>query len=131
MKISKQARTDAKHLFRSCLIDGLMDEARVPQAVQQMIDRKPRGYVAVLSHFQRLVKMELQRKTAQVESAVALAEPMRAAIQENLTRIYGAGLTWSFTQNPSLVAGLRIRVGSDVYDGSIQSRLAELRDSFV
>ena len=130
MKISKQARRDAKQLFRSCLQNGLMDESRVRQAVSAVIAQKPRGYVAILSQLQRLVKLDVDRRTAKVESAAALAPEQQAAVRDDLGRKYGAGLNLSFTQNPALLGGLRIQVGSDVYDGSVRARLEALRDSF-
>ena len=130
MKISKQARRDAKELFRGCRVDGVLNEAKVRQVVQQVIALKPRGYVAILSHFQRLLKLDLDRRTARVESPVMLAEPQQASIRANLSRRYGEGLIFSFTQNPSLLGGLRVQVGSDVFDGSVQARLAELEASF-
>jgi|SRR5579859_7055026 len=130
MKISKQARREAKELFRSCFANGLMDENRVRQAVQAVIAQKPRGYVAILSHFQRLVKLDLNRRTARVESAAPLSSDIQAAVQNNLGRKYGPGLNVSFAQNPALIGGMRIQVGSDVYDGSVQARLAELREAF-
>ena len=77
MKITKQARRDAKQLFRSCLLNGLLDENRVRQVVQQVIAQKPRGYLAILSHFQRLVKLDVARRTARIESAVQLPENLR------------------------------------------------------
>jgi F-type H+-transporting ATPase subunit delta len=94
--------------------------------VQQVIASKPRGYVAILSHFQRLVKLDLDRRTARVESAVPLAEPQQASIRSNLARRYGEGLVFAFTQNPGLIGGLRVQVGSDVFDGSVEARLAGL-----
>jgi len=130
VKISKQARRDAKELFRSCRVDGLLDETRVRQVVQRVLVSKPRSYLAILSHFQRLVKLEIDRRTARVESPAPLAEPQRVAIRGNLARRYGEGLIFSFTESPSLIGGLRVRVGSDVFDGSIQARLAELESSF-
>jgi F-type H+-transporting ATPase subunit delta len=130
VKITKQERRDAKELFRSCRVNGMLDEGRVRQAVTRVIAAKPRGYVAILSQFQRLVKLDLDRRTALVESAIPLAEAQQAAVKANLTTRYGAGLIYSFTQNPSLLGGLRVQVGSDVYDGSVKSRLAGLEDSF-
>ena len=130
MKITKQARRDAKELFRSCQVNGLLDENRVRQAVAQVIARKPRGYVAILSHFQRLVKLDLARRTARVESAVPLAPALQASLQANLARRYGAGLQFVFALNPSLIGGVRIQVGSDVYEGSLRGRLAALEQSF-
>ena len=130
MKISKQARRGAKELFRSCLVNGALDENRVRQVVVKVIAAKPRGYFGILSHFERLVKLELDRRSARVESAVPLAPKMQTDLKGKLDRIYGQGLEIQFAQNPALIGGLRIKVGSDVYDGSIQSRLAALQEGF-
>ena len=130
MKISKRARRDAKQLFRSCVLNGLLDDDRVRQTVQQIIAQKPRGYLAILTHFQRLVKLDVARRTARIESAIQLPESLSTAIQANLARRYGPGLTVSFAQKQDLIGGLRVQVGSDVYDGSIRARLAELADRF-
>lgn len=130
MKISKQARRDAKTLFNSCKVAGLLDDSRVRQAVKAVVERKPRGHVAILSHLHRLVKLDLDRRAARVESAVPLTAAQQAAVQQNLARRYGPGLNLSFAGNPELIAGLRIKVGSDLIDGSVQSRIAALADSF-
>jgi F-type H+-transporting ATPase subunit delta len=130
MKISKQARRDAKALFRSCVNNGLLDENRVRQAVQAVVAGKPRGYVAILSQLQRLVKMDLDRRLAKVESAVTLSPEQENVVKTDLNRKYGAGLNISFAQNAALLGGLRIQVGSDVYDGSVRARLEALRESF-
>jgi F-type H+-transporting ATPase subunit delta len=130
MKIPRLARREAKGLFRSCLVNGLLDDNRARQAVQQVIAGKPRGYVAMLSHFQRLVKLDLEQRSARIESAVPLAKDLQALVEASLGRVYGPGLHIAFVQNPALIGGMRIKVGSDVYDGSIQARLASLQESF-
>ena len=130
MKISKQARREGKELFRSCLVNGVLDENRVRQAVRRVLEVKPRGYLGLLAHFERLVKLDLARRTAKVEGAVSLPEDLRARVEAGLVRIYGPGLQISFGQNPALLGGLRIQVGSDVYDGSIQAKLEQLAESF-
>jgi len=130
MKISKQARRDAKQLLRSCLVNGLLDENRVRPAVQQIAAKKPRGYLAILSHFQRLVKLDVERRTARVESAAPLSSELQARVNEQMNRLYGAGLTISFTESPALIGGLRIKAGSNVLDGSVQARLSALAESF-
>ena len=130
MKITKQARRDAKQLFNSCQISGLLDENRARQVVTTVIERKPRGYLGILSHFERLLKLDVARRTAKIESAVPLDATLQASVQANLNRVYGAGLNVSFTQNPALIGGLRVQVGSDVYDGSVQARLKSLGENF-
>jgi F-type H+-transporting ATPase subunit delta len=129
MKISKQARREAKQLFRCCMEHGVMDENRVRQAVTRVAAAKPRGYIAILSHFQRLVKLQLELRTARVESPAPLAPGLEADVKAGLSRLYGPGLDFLFTRNAALLGGLRVKVGSDVYDGSIQARLAALEES--
>jgi F-type H+-transporting ATPase subunit delta len=130
MKISKQARREAKVLFRSCLVNGLLQENRAREAVRRVLEAKPRGYLGILSHFERLLKLDVARRTARIESAAWLAADLQASVQASLARVYGPGLDVSFAQNPALIGGMRIKVGSDVYDGSVQARLAALRESF-
>jgi len=130
VKTSKQARRDAKQLFTTCRTAGVLDEARVRSAVAAVIAQKPRGYVAILHHFQRLVKLDIARRTATVESATPLAPDAQARLTASLVTRHGAGLSTHFAANPALIGGLRIKVGSDVYDGSIRGRLDALADSF-
>ncbi len=130
MRITKQARREAKQLFRSCLTDGVLDEGRTQEAVKRVIQARPRGYLAILSQFERLVRQAIAERTARVESAVPLGPDMQAGIQASLNRVYGPGLHLSFAQNPALIGGMRIKVGSDVFDGSVQGRLEALQESF-
>ena len=130
MKISKQAKRDAKELFRSTLVNGVLDENRVRNVVSKVAQAKPRGFVEILTHFQRLIKLEIERRTAKVESAAPLSPEVQADVANKLAKIYGQGLNISFAQNPALLGGLRIKVGSDVYDGSVQARLENLVESF-
>jgi F-type H+-transporting ATPase subunit delta len=51
-------------------------------------------------------------------------------VTSRLSGIYGDGLSFEFMQDPELLGGLRIRVGSDVYDGSVEARLEALEQSF-
>lgn len=130
MKISRQARREAKQLFLSCRADGLLDEAKARQAVERVLALKPRGYLAILSHFQRLVGLDLERRTARVESALPLTVAQQNAVTAGLTERYGTGLRIAFGLEPTLLGGLRIKVGSDVFDGSVQARLSALDASF-
>jgi F-type H+-transporting ATPase subunit delta len=130
MKITKQSRREAKQLFRSCLANGALDENRARLAVEQLFELKPRGYLAIASHFERLVKLDIERRTAKVESAVPLPADLQSKVQSDLAKQYGQNVTVAFTQNPALIGGLRIKVGSDVYDGTVQARLNALQESF-
>jgi len=130
MKIGKQARRDAKDLFLACKRDGVLDETRVRQTVTQVLASKPRNYLATLTHFQRLVELDIQSRTVRIENAVPTSESLMADIKTSLTGRYGAGLDFQFFVDPTLIGGLRIRIGSDVFDGTVKSRLADLETRF-
>jgi F-type H+-transporting ATPase subunit delta len=130
MKTSKQIVREAKQLFRICLLDGRIDEDRVRLAVQRVVQARRRGYLTMLRHFLRLLKLEYARHAAKIESALPLPTDLQARVQMGLENAYGPGLTALFTQNPVLIGGMRIKVGSDVYDNSVRSVLATLARSF-
>jgi F-type H+-transporting ATPase subunit delta len=130
MKISKQAQRDARQLFRSCQVKDLLDENRVRQTVSLLSEKKPRGYVEILSRLHRLVKLDLERRAARVESALPLPADLQNDVANNIKKIYGDGVNIVFGQNPALLGGLRIQVGSDLYDGSVQTKLNQLAQSF-
>jgi F-type H+-transporting ATPase subunit delta len=130
MKITRQAKLEAKQLFGLCLVNGFLDEGRTRQVVQSILQARRRGGLALLSHFWRLVKLERARHMAEVESAVPVPDDLRASIQAGLERAYGPGISASFVHKPGLIGGMRIKVGSDVYDGSLRARLAALEENF-
>ena len=130
MKGSKQSRRDAKQLFQSCQVDGALDEARVRQAVALLIEKKPRGYFGTLQEFQRLVKLDVNSRSARVESAVALSEAQQQEVRASLGRLKGADVEVEFAENADLIGGMRVKLGDDVYDGSVKTRLSRLAESF-
>ena len=68
----------------------------------ESLEAKPRGYLAILDHFQRLVKLDLERRTARVESAIPLPDELKSKVQAGLTRLYGPGLEISFKREPGV-----------------------------
>ena len=130
MKVNKQARRDAKALFRACQANGSLDENLVRSTVDELLEHEPRGFLAILAHFQHLVKLDRDRHTALIESAVELNSDQEGAIKDQLRQRYGDGLMFTFETKPDLIGGMRVRVGSDVFDGTVNGRLRELEDSF-
>ena len=130
MKTAKQVEKDAKHLYRLCLVDGSLDENRVRQAVRRVLESGQRGSFALLSYFQRLVKLDCARHTATIESATPLPADLQSSVSSDIRRLYGPKLSISFEDNPALIGGMRIKVGSDVYDSSVEGRLTALERRF-
>jgi len=125
MKISKEARRTSRQLFRACMVDGKLDESRVRTVVNGVASSKPRGYIGMLDAFSRLVANEVSRQRALVESASALSPATQSELQASLS------LTLDFSVNPELLGGIRVKVGSDVWDGSVKARLEGLAASLA
>jgi len=123
MATNKRVRRTAGQLFRLCMVNGSLDEARVRQTVAGATQSKRRGVLAVLQQFQRLVRLDRDRHSARIESAVPLPDASRADLVETVARLYGPGLETSFAENSALIGGVRLQVGSDVYDGSVRAKL--------
>lgn len=130
MKTARQTRREARQMFRFCLVDGILDERRVRLVTERVLQYRRRGFLSLLEQFRRLLKLEYQRHTAEIESAIPLPADLRNRVQTRLADVYGSGLTSVFIPNPALIGGMRIKVGSDVYDGSVRCGLTALARRF-
>jgi F-type H+-transporting ATPase subunit delta len=130
MKISKTATVTARRIFRLCQTGGRLDEAKLSAAVRQLAQDKPRDFRGVLFAIKRLVRLEMERRRVVVESASELDQASRDRIVGGIAVKYGTGLSFDFRTNPELLGGLKIRVGNDVFDGSVKGRLDRLANAF-
>ena len=130
MKSGKELNRIAKKLFAACVVDGQLDEESVRKIVRKLIDTKPRGFEAILHAFWRLVRLEVESNQAIIESAVELDEATRKAVVADLEKKYGPQVQTEFKINPDLIGGMKIRVGSDVWDGSVKNRIERLEEKF-
>ena len=127
MKINKETRQLSKDLLRASFTDGRLDSGRVSSLLKSLIEKKPRHYIQVLEAYQRLVRLEVEKRTATIETATELSPDAGQQMVNNLKRRYGSDLRARFVVNPELLGGMRIRVGSDVWDSSVRNRLHRLQ----
>jgi F-type H+-transporting ATPase subunit delta len=116
----------ARALFRGSFTEGRLDEAKVRQTMQRLAAAQPRMLVGILKSYGRLVRLEVERATGRVESAAELDAGLRGRLLAQLEQIYRRPVAAEFHVNPALIGGVRVRVGSDVWDGSVSGRLREL-----
>lgn len=126
MKISKEVQAQARRLMRLCLgADGLLQADTVRLVAARLEAEKPRNYVPLLSAFTELIRLEQARRTATISSAVPLTEGEKAAIRAKLdARTPGLQYVWQV--DPALIAGLVVRVGDEVTDASVRSRIERI-----
>lgn len=126
MKINREMRRISREMLKASFTDGQLDQGKIASLVQSLIEKRPRNYISVLENYKRLVRLEVEKRRARIESAAELAPEVRSRITASLQRKYGNDVTTEFAVTPELLGGLRIRVGSDVWDGSVANRLQRL-----
>ncbi len=126
MQAKKEVRRSARELLRASFTDGQLDNGRVISVVDSILEKKPRNYRKILDYYKRSLRLELEKRHARIETAAQLEPQPAAQIAQNLLRRYGSDLTTEFMVNPALLGGMRIRVGSDVWDSSVRNRLERL-----
>jgi F-type H+-transporting ATPase subunit delta len=127
MKINKETRQLSKQLLRGSFTDGQLDSGKVASLVKSLIEKKPRHYLQILEAYKRLLRLEVEKRSATIETATELPPDAAAQIVANLKRKYGNDLAAKFVVNRELLGGMRIRVGSDVWDSSVRNRLHRLQ----
>ena len=128
MRTTKEARKVSGVLFRNSFTEGKLDKEKISHMVETLLAEKPRHYVDALKDYQRLIRLETEKRHAVIESATQLNSALANQIVTNLRRRYGDDLTTEFRTNPDLLGGLRIKIGDDVWDGSVKNRLHKLQE---
>jgi F-type H+-transporting ATPase subunit delta len=127
MKINKETRQLSREMLRASFTDGQLDPGKISSILDSVTAKKPRNYIGVLKNYRRLLRLEVEKRRAQIETASEMDPATQSEVVTNLKKKYGSDLTPEFVVNPELLGGMRIRVGSDVWDGSVRNRLERLQ----
>jgi len=127
MKLNKEIRRLSRKMLQASFTDGQLDPGRISSLVDSLITHKPRNYIDVLKNYRRLLRLELEKRHASVETSSEVDPAIRSEIVANLKSKYGNDLSTEFHVDPQLLGGMRVRVGNDVWDGSVRNRLERLQ----
>jgi F-type H+-transporting ATPase subunit delta len=122
----KQALQLARQLFRLSVVDGSLSGGRVTGVLAYVEAHPPADPLATLRAYRRLVAAEVALGLAVVEHAGQVSEFTLHNIAAALSGKYGRPVAAVSRPEPALVAGLRVRVGDDVYESSVAGHLAGL-----
>jgi F-type H+-transporting ATPase subunit delta len=125
----KQSQQLARQLFQLSLEGGVLSTGRVEGVLAYLEAHPPADRLGTLRAYGRLVAAELARGLAVVEHAGAVSEFTLQNIATALSARYGRPIAPLAKPDPALVAGLRVRVGDDVYESSVAGHLADLAAS--
>jgi len=128
MKISRESRKMARRFFRlACDENERLVPTRAVEIADRLVAEKPRGFLGTLKEFTRLVRLELSHHRARVLSATPLDAATTAQFAADMKRRFGNHVSLEFATDPSLLGGVRVQVGNDVWDGTLRTRLESLK----
>jgi len=129
MRGDKKTKLLAKQLFKLSLANGQVSPEQVAGVLGYIEKTAPRNALSLLKLYQQAILTELAKSHARVEHAGPIAATTLAQIASALTKKYQRPVTATAQPNPQLLAGLRVRIGSDVYESSVAGQLTQLASS--
>ena len=81
----------------------------------------------VLVMFQQVIRQRQGVAEAQISSAVELSATQKKQLTATLTKLTGKKIETKYSLDPALLGGAVVRIGDTIYDGSLRSRLNEMR----
>ena len=126
---NKQIQQLARQFFKLSFANGVISATQVAGVLEYIEKHRPAHSMAILKAYQRLVAAEVARGQAVVEHAGPINSVAVDAIASALAKKYGRPVTAIEKRNDALLAGLRVRLGDDLYESSIAGQLAALAES--
>lgn len=124
--------SDQKLAVLDALVErlGIMREVRNFLAV--IMDHQRLGSLAdILAEYDKVADTRGGVSEAEVTTARDLNEDDRHALEVEVARLAGSRVRIAYSQDPALIGGAVIRIGSTVYDGSVRAQLEQLKQSLV
>lgn len=124
--VPAKIRAYAKQLLQLSLENGVVSAERVAGVLEYLEKNPPASPQLVLAAYRKLIAAELAKGEARVEHAGPVTAESLSAIAAALGKRYGRPVVASATPNPALLAGLRVRIGDDIFESSVSGQLAAL-----
>ncbi len=119
----------AKKLVELSREGGVVTESRVSEVLAGLKTGNIRHKLLVLKTYLYFIRKAVAEQTAVVAIAGALSDEALASIESNFSKLYNRSITAVTRQDASLIAGIRVRVGDDVYDASVAGNLQRLAEN--
>ncbi len=118
------------------ILDRLNERLRMSKSIRNFLavvirHERMEGFGDILGEFRRMLRGELAIDKVEWTSARALDGEERRAVEARIHELTGRRIEASFLEDPTLLGGARLRIGSTIYDGSVRGRLESLKESLA
>lgn len=104
----------------------------VSNSIRLLIERnRIEHFTAVRFAFQQMVERHLKITKVLVTTATPLSESMQTKLKSAMKKITGCDVVLDITIDPTIHAGLIVRVGDTVFDGSLNGELGRLKEALL
>lgn len=124
---NKAADMNAKLELVSKLINGKVNETSEVLIRQALVSARSRRLAVVLDEFGSQIAAFDDTVIAKVTVASALDDAQAKKLQDSLTKTYGKQIRINVEIDPSIIGGLKVQIAGEIIDGSISSRLQNLK----
>lgn len=123
----RDASVEARFELVRQLLSGKVSQDALWLATRPVLNPRGRRYTATIWRMLAIADLRRRNVTAVVTSAVELTPEQKHRIEAALSKTYGRTVNANLEVDPSVLGGIRVRVGDDVIDGSIVRRLEDAR----
>jgi F-type H+-transporting ATPase subunit delta len=117
---------------RARALNALADRAGFQPLTRKFLgllaeNRRTAALPAVIEGFRRLSAERRGAVSAEVTTAVALSDAQRASLEAALAQSIGKAPEITHRVDPAILGGIKVKVGSRLFDASVKSRLDQLK----
>lgn len=127
MKYSKKDMRIAKQILETSLKDGNLDEGKLMSLVQNLKKLKLRNTKVIFLALVKELTDFYKKQTIVVESTQSLPDDQLNEIKKYFEIKLGKTLNLQFKQNNSLISGVKVILGDNVWDYSVNSKLENFK----
>ncbi|MET7836191.1 F0F1 ATP synthase subunit delta [Micromonospora sediminicola] len=113
------------------LLDGKARPVTVRLVEAALAGFGGRSFIGALTRLVELAADRRDRQVAYVTVAAPLTDEEERRLGARLSEMYGREVSVKQTVDPDVLGGVRVRVGSDLYDGTVLRRLNETRNALA
>lgn len=111
--------------------EGRVDPDKINFILAELRNKPMSFSLPVLRNFLSLIKTKINSYEGYLEKTDPSSDSSSNLISENISQAHGKRIDFVIEENNSLIAGFRLRIGDDVYEDSIASRIARLKKSLT